>query len=168
MKATYFLTLVLVAFPAALFAQEPSQWQKEIDEQVWTQFDAAFERYDATALNALYAEEVLRVTPAGIDTESRFKLQNSESYAGHYGAGNKRDLQFWFESRHTNATTSYEVGMFKITTTTNGQASSFYGQFHIVIKKLNGTWKITQDWDTAEVNGKLLDADDFGRKPAQF
>ena len=168
MKATYFLTLVLVAFPAALLAQEPSQWQKEIDEQVWTQFDAAFESYDATALNALYAAEVLRVTPAGIDTEGRFKLQNSESYAGHYGAGNKRDLQFWFESRHTNANTSYEVGMFKITTTTNGQVSSFYGQFHIVLKKLNGSWKITQDWDTTEVNGKLLDADDFGRKPAQF
>lgn len=165
MKKALILTLILFTVYPVL-AQTETAIQREIDIAVWKPFHAAFEARDAKALNALYAEQVLRVTPAGVDTEGRFKQQNAESYARTNAQGTKTSLDFWFDSRQSTKDTSYEVGVFRITSTTNGKESTFYGQFHIVIKKINGVWKITQDWDSANVNGKAITAEDFNRKPA--
>lgn len=166
MKTTVILvTLLCLTF--SLTAQTEAL-QKEIDRQVWQPFHDAYEARNAKALNAIYASEVLRVTPAGIDTQGLFKQKNEENYARTSSQNAKTLLDFWFESRHTNADTSYEVGMFRIKTITNGKESTFYGQFHIVVKKINGLWKITQDWDNSIVNGKTLSAEDFARKPVEF
>ena len=48
----------------------------EIDRTVWRPFKEAFETLNGQALNQVYGSEVLRVTPAGIDTRNRFKLSN--------------------------------------------------------------------------------------------
>ncbi|GAB5526644.1 MAG: hypothetical protein Roseis2KO_45160 [Roseivirga sp.] len=147
-------------------AQSRDFRQVAIDQQVWKPFHAAFEARDAEALNALYAHEVLRVTPAGVDTQSLFKQQNIESYGQANANGTETSLDFWFDSRQTTDDTSYEVGFFKITSQTNGVSSTFYGQFHIVIKKIDSVWKITQDWDSPNINGRAITAEDFKRKPA--
>ncbi len=53
--------------------------------------------------------------------------------------------------------------------TNSKEISSIYGQFHIVLKKIDGNWKITQDWDTDKINGKKLSEEDFDKqKPLQF
>lgn len=150
-------------------AQTSTDIQKEIDTQVWKPFKAAFEGQDGKALNDLYAEEVLRVTPVGIDTEGAFKKANLERFDGRKKEGVTIALDFWFDSRKTNETTSYEVGIFRITSVTSGIENVFYGQFHIVMKKVNNSWKITQDWDTEEINGRKINAGDFARNlPARF
>ncbi len=77
---------------------------REIDETVWRPFKAAFEARDGAALNALYAEEVLRATPDGIDTDNQFKTQN---LVPPKNPEMTVRLAFWLESRRTNATTSY-------------------------------------------------------------
>ena len=88
---------------------------------------------------------------------------------------NKKDgisivLDFWFDSRRTNADTSYEVGFYRIGfTDKNGETDFVHGQFHIVLKKIDGQWKITQDWDTTTINGKPVTEVDFSKKsPIQF
>ena len=44
-----------------------------------------------------------------------------------------------------------------------------FGQFHIVLKKIDGHWKITQDWDTSTIAGKPITAEVFeSREPAVF
>lgn len=79
------------------------------------------------------------------------------------------DLIFWFDSRKTNATTSYDIGYYRIQSTNIDAANSIYGQFHIVLQKLNGTWKITQDWDTSTIKGETITAVDFEKqKPLTF
>ena len=141
--------------------------QKEIDQTVWKPFQKAFETLDGDALNATYADEVLRVTPQGIDTENAFKKANAERFAANKKNGDRISLDFWFDSRKTNETTSYEVGFYRIGfTSKSGETQYSYGQFHIVLQKINGQWKITQDWDTTTIAGKMITAKEFDKKEA--
>ena len=156
--------LLILFLPIVSLAQKPMKvLQEEIDNTVWKEFKAAFETIDAKALNATYADEVLRVTPNGIDTKNQFKAKNTERFQMLKEKSASIKLDFWFESRHTNADTSYEVGYYKISTTIGNDTSINYGQFHIVLKKIDGNWKITQDWDTTIINGITIGQKEFER-----
>lgn len=164
MKKNLLLLLSIVTLNS--FAQDITAVQKEIDQELWKPFQQAFERLDATALNALYADEVLRVTPGGIDTEEAFKAANVARFKENKTAGVSIKLDFWLDNRKTNANTSYEVGFYKIQFTSKEGQNSVYGQFHIVLKKIDGVWKITQDWDTDRINGNGITAKDFEKQKA--
>ena len=161
-----FLFLILAITPMA--AQTDTETiQKEIDQTVWKPFQKAFETLDGDALNATYANQVLRVTPQGIDTKNAFKKGNTERFAANRKNGDNISLDFWFDSRKTNETTSYEVGFYRIGfTSKEGDTQYSYGQFHIVLEKINRQWKITQDWDTATIAGKPITAKEFDKKEA--
>lgn len=150
-------------------AQDAETIQKEIDKTLWKPFKNAFETIDALALNSLYANQVLRVTPNGIDTENKFKEANLKRFEKNMATNTSVQLEFWFDSRHTNSTTSYEVGFYKMHLTNADDENVIYGQFHIVLEKIDGTWKITQDWDTTQINGTAITAEDFEKqKPLEF
>ncbi|MDT0620738.1 hypothetical protein [Croceitalea vernalis] len=165
-----FLTLCLFLFSIDGFTQkDTAALQEEINQEVWNAFQNAFQTLDGEALNATYAETVLRVTPSGIDTQNSFKAKNLERFMGYEKEGVSITLDFWFDSRHTNTTASYEVGFYRIGFIKNNETTYSYGQFHIVIQKLNGQWKITQDWDTDTINGEKIGAQDFGKRaPLKF
>ena len=168
MKLLYLF--VILAFNITVNAQSSVETiQKEINTTVWKPFQNAFETLDAEALNAVYAEKTLRVTPQGIDTNEAYKLGNIERFKASKDNNVAIKLDFWFDSRFTNENTSYEVGFYRIAATVNGQTNNSYGQFHIVLKKLNGQWKITQDWDTTTINGHTLGKADFEKQtPVKF
>ena len=161
-----FLSSILIIFISlSMKAQTNIEvLQNEIDKTVWIQFKTAFETINSDALNSIYADDVLRVTPDGIDTQNTFKLKNAERFKMLQQKSAKIKLDFWFENRQTNSETSYEVGYFRMRTTLNKKTSVYYGQFHIVLKKINGNWKITQDWDTNSINGQTIGQDEFERK----
>jgi ketosteroid isomerase-like protein len=143
---------------------------KEIDKTVWKAFQDAFQALDGKALNDVYADNVLRITTDGIDTQSQFKEANVTRFAENIKNGDRIALDFWLDSRQTNETTSYDVGLYRMAiTTSTDENNTFYGQFHIVLKCIDGRWKIAQDWDTSSIGGKPITAADFARKvPDQF
>ncbi len=142
--------------------------QKEIDQTVWKPFKKAFETLDGDALNATYADQVLRVTPQGIDTDNVFKKENVDRFLQNKKNRDQINLDFWFDDRKTNETTSYEVGFYCIGfTSKEGQTQYSYGQFHIVLEKIDGHWKITQDWDTTMIGSQEIDKTFFERQPPQ-
>ena len=143
---------------------------KEINTTVWKAFQDAFQALDGKALNDVYADNVLRITSDGIDTQSAFKEANVTRFAENIKNGDRIALDFWLDSRQTNETTSYDVGFYRMAMTTSaGATNTFYGQFHIVLKNIDGGWKIAQDWDTSSIGGKPITAKDFARKlPDQF
>ncbi len=164
----YTLLFLLFAITSS-YAQEIQNIQSTIDVELWKPFKKAFENNDAVALNALYADEVLRVTPNGIDTENNFKKGNIKRFINHKKNQTKVMLDFWFDSRKTNTATSYEVGYYRMQLVKPEKTDTIYGQFHIVLKKIDGQWKITQDWDTATINGKTIGKLDFEKqRPQQF
>jgi len=163
------LVLILLIGTTSVFAQDNKAIQKEIDHQLWKPFKKAFETNDGPALNSLYAEVVLRVTPNGIDIQNKFKEANLNRFEENRKTNTSVQLDFWFDSRHTNTTTSYEVGFYKMRLANPDDERIIYGQFHIVLKKINGNWQITQDWDTDKINEKPITAADFeSQKPLKF
>ncbi|MBQ4804094.1 nuclear transport factor 2 family protein [Aquimarina sp. MMG015] len=160
-----FFIPVFMLFSSIMLGQvNSSEIQKQIDQTVWKPFQKAYEALDAVSLNAIYADEVLRVTPKGIDTKNVFKSKNVERLKASKESNTQIKLDFWFDSRHTNDDTSYEVGFYKIGITADNKTQYLYGQFHIALKKINGVWKITQDWDTTTINGKPITKEDFEKK----
>jgi len=164
------LTLLLTFFTLiSSLAQDVETIQNEIDQNLWKPFKTAFQTVDGPALNSLYADKVLRVTPNGIDTENKFKDSNLKRFEKNIETNTSVQLDFWFDSRHTNSTTSYEVGFYRMNLSNADGENIIYGQFHIVLEKIDGTWKITQDWDTTEINGTSISAVDFEKqKPLEF
>ncbi len=164
------IVLISLIATAAIARSEADEIREVIDRTVWKRFQMAFERMNGEALNSVYADEVLRVTPAGLDTQGNFKRANLTRFLENRSRGDRIALDFWFDSRQTNSTTSYDVGFYRVrVTAASGETSDFYGQFHIVLKKLNGHWKIVQDWDTASIGGRPITAEDFNRQPpAEF
>ena len=162
------ILLILVLSTSGLVAQvDVSSIQKEIDTTLWRPFQRAFEALDGAAVNAIYADQVLRITPSGIDMKGKFKAQNLKRFATYRKDSIKMNLDFWLDDRKTNQNTSYEVGFYRaMFTLPSGQVDKFYGQFHIVLEKIDGIWKITQDWDSLTINGKPLTAEDFAVKNA--
>lgn len=162
------LLLAIVTLTPSL-AQDVEIIQKEIDKTLWKPFKNAFENNDGPALNSLYANQALRVTPNGIDTGNKFKEANLKRFEKNKTTKTNVQLDFWFDSRHTNSTTSYEVGFYKMQLTNAETVRTIYGQFHIVLEKIDGAWKITQDWDTEQINGSPITSVDFEkRKPLEF
>ena len=163
---------VLLMFVATIGIADTdiSATQKVIDRTVWKVFQSGFEQLDGAALNSVYAATVLRVTPDGLDTNSQFKQINKTRFATNIINGDRIALDFWFDSRHTNTTTSYDVGFYRMKVTSSlGKTNYFYGQFHIVVEKIGDHWKIVQDWDTASIGGRPITAADFAQQsPVQF
>ena len=58
------LTAAVAFLATAGYAEvDSTALHEEIDRTVWRAFQNAFERMDGEALNSVYANEVLRVTP---------------------------------------------------------------------------------------------------------
>ena len=163
------LWVLLAFFAHTVSAQESATEsalaiQQEIDRTLWQPFKCAFEAMDGAALNALYARRVLRVTPDGIDTKSAFKAFNETRFEQTKREGGRVALDFWLDSRLTDAKTSYAVGFFRSgVIDESGNRNDYYGQFHIVLRKQRGGWKIVQDWDTDRIGGRKIGAKDFAR-----
>ena len=144
-------SIILLIFSATLFGQDT---QTEIDQQVWTVFTEAWETNDSEAYNSIHSADVWRINPGRLLVGEEYRKRNVERMQGQ-----KKDsiIEFSFETRTSNGENAYEVGYYRITRKTDGE--QFVGRFHVALKKIDGSWKITQDWDTDEINGEKLTAE---------
>ncbi len=132
--------------------------EKEVNEQVWKPFSESYKNGNAELFNSLHTDDVLRVTPSGMKIGKEYK----DSISKKYGNPNRepREIHFWFEHRIYSGDTGYEVGYYRVTQLTGSQ-EKYYGRFHVVLKKINGVWKIARDWDTDIINGRKITEEDF-------
>ena len=143
--------LFITSLCISSFAQDA---QTEIDQQVWTKFTNAWEANDGEAFNAIHTDDVWRINPGRLRVGDEYKKRNADRMNGQ-----KKNsiIEFSFESRSSNENNAYEVGYYRITRSDDGQ--QFVGRFHVAIVKIDGVWKIRQDWDTDEINGVALTAE---------
>lgn len=137
--------------------------EKEVNDQVWKPFKLAYEARDWRAFNELHTEDVLRVSQwGGIKEGAAYKDGIKQSYQKH--SNRKKTIDFWFEQRIYSESLGYEVGYYRAISEEPGKEPTVsYAQFHVVLRKANGLWKIAQDWDSAVINGVKLTAQDFGK-----
>ncbi|MDX1940661.1 MAG: nuclear transport factor 2 family protein [Saprospiraceae bacterium] len=142
------------------FAQD-NAIQKTIDEQVWLPFIKTFNAFDGEGFNALHTKDVLRGGPWGIQTGEEYWKNNLESNKKGKESGGKKSIAFRFEHRVARDSIAYEVGYYKVKYTHDGEERTGYGRFDVVLRKVNGVWKIAQDWDVDNINGKKFTEEDF-------
>ncbi|WP_420576089.1 YybH family protein [Ekhidna sp.] len=145
MKTT--IALFLITLSLSGYSQNT---QKEIDEQVWIPFTKAWEANDGKAYNAVHTDDVWRINPGRLLVGDEYRNRNKERM---YGQSNKNIIEFSFETRTSNGNNAYEVGYYRITSPSDSGNQYYVGRFHVALKKIDGVWKIAQDWDTGEING---------------
>jgi ketosteroid isomerase-like protein len=145
-------TLWLVGLCAFAFAQTP---QQEINEQVWKPFTKAIMNQDVATFASLHSTDLVRAE------RNSGKILNLAEYRKNMEAGwpgwkeslAKNKIDYTFELRFTerisNGSLAYEVGYFKNESVSpTGEKRIGYGQFHVTLRKENGTWKILVDSDS--------------------
>ncbi len=143
---------ILLLLSAESFSQD---YTKEINDQVWKPFIQTFNNFDAAGFLAVHSEDVIR------SSRDSKEILNWEEYLRQQKAGDqrsierrsKRTLELRFTERIANAEKAIEVGIYKTTSiNSKGESQSFYGRFHVVLRKENGVWKILVDTDSSEGN----------------
>lgn len=146
--------LCLTLFSSGM-AQAQNATTTEINEQVWKPFIENFNALNTEGFMQVHSKDVIR------SPRDSKKVMNWQEYADSQGAGDKRSkergsrrvLELRFTERMANATQAVEVGIYKTSVTNpQGVTRSFYGRFHVVLRKESGIWKILVDTDSSEGN----------------
>ncbi|MEO9482299.1 MAG: nuclear transport factor 2 family protein [Ekhidna sp.] len=151
MKSSLIALFLLIS--SLLYSQEV---QTEIDNQIWIPFTKAWESNDGDAYNAIHSDDVWRINPGRLLVGDEYKKRNSDRMKGQE---KNSFIEFSFETRIENGSNAYEVGYYRITRKSDGADQQFVGRFHVALKKIDGQWKIIQDWDTDEINNVKLTAE---------
>jgi ketosteroid isomerase-like protein len=148
MKQFIILSFLFFAFTSS--AQE-NILQKEINQEVWIPFIEAYNNRDQDAFQSVHSPEIIRVL------RDQDRIFGAKEYFSELPdsiqekrAVWQRDLELRFIERIAQRDKAFEVGYYKtiITHTENGEQRTFYGKFHVLLRKENGQWKILMDADT--------------------
>ena len=153
----FFLSLLFVM---GLSSQD-KKIQKEIDDQVWYPFIKSYNSYDEAAYIKLHTKDILRVSKSGIKIGAEYFKKTKNYFVESKKRGDKQKISFVFESRYAKKNIAYEIGFYKVYSKRNGKKNYYYGMFHVVLKKIDGNWKVAQDWDTDKINGIAISESHF-------
>ena len=129
--------------------------QKEIDDQVWRPFIASFNSFDTNGFMAVHSRDVVRSPRDAkvlLSWDEYFKQQQTGDKKQKEN-GNTRLIELRFTERIANPKQAIDVGIYKTTVKNKeGKTSSFYGRFHVVLRKEGLEWKVLVDTDSSEGN----------------
>jgi ketosteroid isomerase-like protein len=158
-----FLHIITITLLLCIAVQAFSQdYQKEINDQVWKPFISTFSNRDTQGFMAVHSKDLVRA-PRDSKSVSNFDQYKQQNEAGDKRAAErdmKRSIDLRFLERMASKDQAYEVGIYKTTmTNAKGESKSFYGKFHVVLRKENNVWKILVDSDSSE--GNTISEKDF-------
>ena len=153
------ISLVLCLHLVSVVAQDI---QKEINEQVWKPFITTFNSFDTDGFMAVHSMDVVRSARDGKSVWNWSEYKERQQKGDQRSKENKyrRNLELRFTERIAQNNLSVEVGIYKTTSyNAKGEAQSFFGRFHVVLRKEDGVWKILVDTDSSE--GSTISEKDF-------
>jgi len=125
---------------------------KEINSQVWKTFTKAFETYDYTLFSSIHSPNLIRINGDG----KSIKLfpEYIEGYKNRWSNKNENQtISFRFLERIANKDYASERGIYKLTVNLNTvNERSYYGKFHVLLKREDELWKLIMDYDSSELN----------------
>ena len=163
--------ILLVCFISSMNCYSQTEENlKNIDNQVWHPFTKAFETFDYILFSSIHSKDLIRINADGK------RIQNKETYIDGYkerweSIDRKQTISFRFLERLNNENSASERGIYKLTIHPGtDQEQSYYGQFHVILKKEQHAWKILVDYDSSENNtvgssvyNKAFQIDDYSK-----
>ena len=152
------LILILLFVSVQLNSQEKeSEIHTDIIQQIWKPFKKSFDNKNSKVFNDLHTIDVLRINRWGIKQGETYKNGIIKSYKR--TSKKTRKIEFWIEQSVFSETISHQIGYYAVTyKEPNKKDKTTYAQFQVTLKKVNGVWKISQDFDTEIVGGKKVNA----------
>ncbi|WP_411895336.1 DUF4440 domain-containing protein [Winogradskyella sp. A2] len=142
--------LFIIIFAFSVNAQSKENLM-EIN-QTWEKFYKAFETLDYNLMAEIHSEDLVRVSGGRRIIDYNTYISNYKvSYKRDKDAGQTNHISLRFFERINNGSNASERGIYKLVRnkgTTKEQA--YYGQFHVLLKKKDGKWMITMDYDSSE------------------
>ncbi|MDO5970181.1 nuclear transport factor 2 family protein [Flavivirga aquimarina] len=146
---TYIISLLLLISNKAI--SQNINDLKDINSQIWSNFSKAFETVDYQLFESLHSNDLVRVN--GGDYKS---IRNKEAYLEGYkerwkNSSLKQTISFRFFERIYKDGLASERGIYKFTINPGEKnQKSYYGKFHVILRKEEGHWKILVDYDSIE------------------
>jgi hypothetical protein len=147
-------TFIVTLFSCTTIIFSFSQTKTNLEDinTTWKKFYKAFETLDYTLMAEIHSQDLVRVSGGK-------RIVDYDTYINNYKAGFEHDktggqtstISLRFFERINNDSTASERGIYKLVRNkgTNNE-EAYYGQFHVLLKKSNGVWKITMDYDSSE------------------
>ncbi len=130
---------------------------REIDRDIWAPFMEAYATEDAGKYINLHTPDLVRATggkDAGVKDLANYKANVQGQFEWTKGQKAKPSIAFAFFERVAGAATASERGIYRYTLTySDGEQFHYYGKFHVILRKMDGTWKIAVDYDSDEDGG---------------
>ena len=147
------LTLLLLCTYYCSCAQTKDNLEA-INSQVWSQFYEAFETLNPELMANIHSKEMVRVSGGTTILDYETYINNyRNNYKRLKTIGDTRHIALRFFERINTNTTASERGIYKLTVNKDKEdEQSYYGQFHVILKKQEGIWMITLDYDSNENN----------------
>lgn len=149
--ATLILSFLIVS---SAIAQNINHF-RQINQDVWESFYKAFDQLDHRNMLEIHHKDLIRI-PA--DQQMILDYQTymdnyQKSFAGAKEENSTRAIELRFFERIANDSVASERGIYKLTVDKGfPDERNFYGQFHVLLIKENGKWKILMDYDSNEKN----------------
>ena len=154
--------ILCLTFTCGLLHGLAQNTQREINDQVWKPFIESFNERDTKRFMEIHSKDVVR-SPRDAKTVwnwNEYYQRQEQGDQKDKSTGSKRLLELRFTERISSSDLAIEVGIFKTTSIqNNGIARSFYGRFHVILRKENDVWRILVDTDSSE--GNSINEEDF-------
>lgn len=159
MRRIYLSLFILIIAATCVVSQSV---QDEIDRDVWIPFKEAFDNNDAQAQFALHDKNVMRINRDAqyIFVGEEYLEMLLQSQQRNRDRGAVRTIDFSFTERFHTGVHAFDAGYYRVSYAAGGQERITYGYFHAILSKVDGTWKILSDSDTA-YDGDVTEEDFF-------
>jgi ketosteroid isomerase-like protein len=164
---TAILSLSLVASAVAAVASQASSAggsAADIDRDVWVPVAASVTNDDIVAMGKVYHPAAVLVTKAGTKPITEALDGWGKDIVAAKKIGTRASVAFRFESRQDDATTAFETGIFKYSTTDKaGKVTTGYTQLEALLTKHEGAWRIVMEHQLESVTEAAWNALPPGR-----
>ncbi|WP_298540852.1 nuclear transport factor 2 family protein [uncultured Aquimarina sp.] len=146
-------TLLLLFFSFYTFAQKESL-HKKINQDMYGNFSEAFEKLDYSLFASIHSDEMIRIS-GGNGGEIKSVKKYLEGYQKRWSDPNRKasPIDFRLFERVTSDSLVSDRGIYRVTYKNDkGETKFSYGQFHVLLRMENGSWKILTDYDSNEQN----------------
>lgn len=143
--------------------------QKEINDQVWKPFIEGFTNGNTDQFLDVHSKDLVRSSRDAKTIESwdEYYTGTQRGNERRKISGRKSQIELRFTERIATPASAIDVGIYKTTSISpDGKQQSFYGRFHVVLRKESGTWKILVDMDSSE-GGTISEKEFAAAKPME-
>ncbi len=114
---------------------------------MWSKFSQAFDALDYQSIAEIHTKELIRI-PGGKQLlhYDNYMMTYKIDFEQAKKTNATRAISFRFFERIHNDSIASEKGIYKVVM----DDQTYYGKFHVLLKKENGDWKIFMDYDSNE------------------